>query len=264
MPEDVYHVWLQWRTELPLLSQMTIPRCYFNKESQVSTTEIHGFSDASELAYAAVVYLRTTDTSNQTHMSLVMSKSKVAPIKRLTIPRLELCGAQLLAKLVHHVRKVLDIPLSHVHTWTDSTIVLNWLDGSPKRFKTYVGNRISTIVDLIPPDRWRHVCSADCASRGLYPSELLNHSLWWNGPDWLKEPPSNWPEEIPLPPNQKEVDEKEVTLHVLFHNLTPVISIYLFSTFDHLKRVTAWMIRFTQNCRSKHTAERNRARLTTS
>ena len=146
--------------------------------------EIHGFSDASELAYAAVVYLRIMDTYNNAHVSLVTSKSKVAPIKRLTIPRLELCGAQLLAQLIHHVRQVFDIPLSQVSAWTDSTIVLNWLDGSPRRFKTYVGNRISTIVDLIPPDKWRHVRSADnpadCASRGLYPSELLNHSLWWS------------------------------------------------------------------------------------
>ena len=88
VPEDVHDAWLQWRTDL--LSQMTIPRCYSNKESQVLSTEIHGFSDSSEVAYAAVVYLRISDTSNQTHLSLVMSKSKVAPIKWLTIPRLEL------------------------------------------------------------------------------------------------------------------------------------------------------------------------------
>ena len=176
-----------------------------------------------------------------------MSKSKVAPIKHLTIPCLELCGAQLLARLIHHVRRVLDIPLSCVHAWTDSTIVLNWLDGSPKRFKTYVGNRISTIVNVIPPDRWRHVCSADnpadCASRGLYPSELLNHSLWWNGPDWLIGPPSIWPGKSSLPPNQQDVDEKEVSLHVLDQDLTPVIAVDRFSSFDQLKHITAWTMR---------------------
>ncbi len=268
VPVDIHCAWLQWRTELHLLSQMTIPRCYFDKESQILSTEIHGFSDASELAYAAVVYVRTTDASNHTHVSLVMSKSKVAPIKRLTIPRLELCGAHLLAQLLHHVRQVLNIPLSHVYAWTDSTIVLNWLDGSPKRFKTYVGNRISTIVDLIPPDKWRHVRSADnpadCASRGLYPSELLNHSLWWNGPTWLKESPSHWPEKPPLSPNQQEIDEREMSLHVLAQTLLPIIPINQFSNFVTLKRITAWILRFIRNCLHKNSSERNKAHLTTS
>ena len=114
---------------------------------------------------------------------------------------------------------------------------LNWLDGSPRRFKTYVGNRISTIVDLIPPDKWRHVRSADnpadCASRGLYPSMLRDHSLWWNGPTWLKEPRSSWPEKLPLPLNQPEVEEKEISLHILTQDLTPIIPVDKFSSFDH-------------------------------
>ncbi|XP_064382855.1 uncharacterized protein LOC135331570 [Halichondria panicea] len=267
VPEHVHDAWLQWRTELHLLSQIPIPRCYFDKKSKPFSTEIHGFSDASELAYAAVVYLRITDTSNRVHIALVMSKSKVAPIKRLTIPRLELCGAQLLARLIHHIRQVLDIPLSLTHAWTDSTIVLNWLDGSPRRYKTYVGNRISTIVDLIPPDKWRHVRSADnpadCASRGLYPSELLDHSLWWNGPTWLKEPPTNWPERLPLPPNKPEIDEKEVSLLVLTQDLTPIIPMDRFSSYDSLKRVTAWTICFNRNSQTKNIAERIKTHLTT-
>ena len=101
---------------------------------------------------------------------------------------------------------------SHVHTWTDRTIILNWTDGNHKWFKTCIGNRISTIVDLIPPDKWRHVHLAnnttDCASRGLHPSKFLNHSFWWNGPTWLKESSSHWPDKLFLPPNQQEIDDK--------------------------------------------------------
>ena len=179
----LYHhpsmIWFQWCSELHLLSEKHIPCCYLDKESHIISMELHGFCDASELAYAAVVYVRLTTTLN-TQVSLVISKTKVSPIKRLTIPRLELCGACLLAQL-HHVRQVLDVPLSQTYAWTDSTIVLNWLDGSPKRFKTYVGNRISMIMELLPPDKWHHVNGidnpADCASRGLFPSELLQHSL---------------------------------------------------------------------------------------
>lgn len=111
----------------------------------------------------------------------------------------------------------------------------------------HVGNRVSTVIDLVPPDKWKHVRSvdnpADCASRGLYPSELLNHSLWWNGPTWLKEPPTSWPEKLPLPPNQQELEEKEVSLLVLTQTPAPMIPIDKFSSYDHLKHVTAWMLR---------------------
>ena len=151
----------------------TVIGYYFDKSTQVTSFELHGFSDASEHAYAAVVYLRTIDQLGNIQVSLVTSKTKVAPIKCLTIHRLELCGAHLLAHLLHHVRQVLEIPLSHICAW----IVLNWLDGSPRRFKTFVGNRVSTIMEFIPPDKWNHVSGldnpADCASRGLFPSELL-------------------------------------------------------------------------------------------
>ena len=251
VPAPIRGVWSQWRSELHMLSQRSIPRCYFNKQSQPCSMEIHGFSDASEAAYAAVVYLRITDETEIAQTSLVMSKIKVAPIKRLTIPRLELCGAYLLARLIHYVKEILRIPLSNVYAWTDSTIVLNWLDGSPKRFKTYVGNRISTILDLLPSDKWRHVSSsdnpADCASRGIYPSELLQHSLWWNGPTWLKKPPAGWLKRLPLSPNQPESEEKEISLHAFAQVPLSVMPPDRVSSYTKLKRVTAWVLRFITN-----------------
>ncbi len=124
-PEQIQDSWFQWRSELHLLSQTEVPRCYFDKQSQVQSLELHGFSDASKVAYAAVVYLQTTAVSGDVDISLLMSKSKVALIKRLTIPFLELCGAQFLAQLLHHVRTVLGISIANVFAWTDSTIVLN-------------------------------------------------------------------------------------------------------------------------------------------
>ncbi len=137
--------------------------------SQGYPIQIHGFCDASEIAYAGVVYIRMTDTQDNTHVSLVMAKTKVAPIKRQTIPRLELCGAHLLSKLLRHVKEIFNVPMHDTFAWTDSTIVLCWLNG---RFKTFVGNRVSFIMDQISPDRWSHVSSSDnptdCASRGLF------------------------------------------------------------------------------------------------
>ena len=144
--------------------------------------QLHGFSDASENAYSAVVYFRFEDTARNVHTSLIISKTKVAPIKRLTIPRLELCGAYLLADLLHHVKELFSISMSNMYAWTDSTIVIDLLNGSPRRFKTFVGNRVSHIIDHIPPEHWNHIKGddnpADCASRGLFPSELLDLEIW--------------------------------------------------------------------------------------
>ncbi len=123
VPPNINDVWFKWRSELPELSHKYIPRCYFDVVSHISSVQLHGFSDASKVAYSAVVYLRLTDTSNHNQVLLVMSKTKVAPIKCLSIPRLELCGAHLLAQLLNHVKKVFNIPLPSVYAWTDSTLV---------------------------------------------------------------------------------------------------------------------------------------------
>jgi hypothetical protein len=179
VPEHILLVWTCWRAELPSLLCKGIPRCYFPKNAQIVSFQVHGFSDASEDAYAGAVYLRMVDSNRSVHTSLVMSKTKVSPIKRLSIPRLELCGARVVAKLIHHIKEIFSIPLSSVYAWTDSTIVLDWLVGNPRRFKTYVGNRVSEIIDLVPPERWGHIPSADnpseCASCGVLPSQLLEH-----------------------------------------------------------------------------------------
>ena len=198
-----------------------------------------------------------SDSNDLTHTSLVMSKTRVAPIKRQTIPRLELCGALLMAQLLSHCKKILEVPMDQVFAWTDSTIVLNWIQGNPRRFKVYVGNRVSQIMELIPPDRWKHVVGADnpadCASRGLYPSEILTHHLWWNGPAWLKHDPPEWPTQSVIEPNlpSGEADELYSFACAMVVEEEPLLPCDRFSTFSRLKRVTAWTFRFIANCRSR-------------
>lgn len=123
--------------------------------------QLHGFCDAFETAIGAVVYLRVEDVKDSVHTSLVISKTRVASLKRLTIHRLELCGAQLLAQILSDVVRLFDLPLCETYAWTDSTVVVGWLSDDPCRFKSYIENGVSRIVDLILPPRWRHVSGAD-------------------------------------------------------------------------------------------------------
>jgi hypothetical protein len=225
------------------------------KDLNIRVLQIHGFSDASEDAYAGVLYLRAADVSGSIHSSIVVSKTKVSPIKRLSIPRLELCGAQVVAKLLDHVRNVLQVPLSDVFAWTDSTIVLNWLVGSRGRFRTYLGKRVSCIVHLVPPGRWGHVDGlqnpADCAPRGLLPSTLVSHDLWWTGPDWLCRDASDWPKQLQLVPNTVDEEGEEIYNFVVVSATDPVLLTERFSSMLRLKRVTAWVIRFAGNCQAR-------------
>ena len=248
VPESLLEVYIQWRTELP------IPWCYLPVGFSPSSMQLHGFTDASEEAYAGVAYFHLLDSAGRIHTALVMSKTKVAPIKRLSIPQLELCGALLLTKLLCHVKKVLNVPVTSVFAWTDSSIVLSWLVGNPRRFKTYIGNQISFIVDQIPPDCWRHVPGvqnpADCASRGLLPMQLKDHHLWWKGPQWLLAEPDQWPEQPTrlcetVPAEEREICNLATVTSTTFAE--PVVPTNQFSDFARLKRVTAWILRFINN-----------------
>ena len=212
-----------------------IPRCYSPSKEIIVSTQLHGFSDASEEAYAGVIYLRIEYSTKRVHTSLVISKTKVSPIKRLSIPRLELCGAQTLTRLLRRTIKILQIPVRSVFAWTDSTVVLDWLSGNPRRFKTFVGNRVSLIIDQLPPERWRHIPGpenpADCASRGLFPSQ---HELWWDGPPWLKSESSMWPDQLNLSSTTIPEEERNVCHLATATTAQPIIPFDRFSTFSIL------------------------------
>ena len=251
IPEDFLEVWSQWRRELPSLSGIHIPRCYSPSGFSVSSMQLHGFCDASEDAYGGVVFLRLTDPTGIVHTEIVVAKTKVSPIKRLSIPRLELCGAQLLTKLLCHAKRILNVPVTSVFAWTDSTIVLAWLTGNPRRFKTYVGNRISFIIDQLPPDCWRHVAGtqnpADCASRGLFPLQLKDHDLWWKGPQWLRLDISHWPVQPSSLSETVPEEERKICHLTTIAPIDPIIPTTRYSSFGKLKRVTAWIFRFVRN-----------------
>lgn len=153
------------------------------------TIELHGFSDASHLAMAAVIYIRIVDNSGKVTVNLVCSKTRIASLKRLTIPRLELTAALLLARLISNVQKALEMFEISVFLWMDSAVILTWIYTHSSRWKDFVWNWVTSIQDLTPSASWRFVPRkqnpTDCASRGINVKQLKNHSLWWTSPPWF-------------------------------------------------------------------------------
>ena len=220
VPEEMLHLHRKWREELPALGQRHLARCYTLPQCQLKHKELHGFSDASQAAFGAVVYCRTTYHNHPPVISLVTAKTKVAKLKPPTVPRLELCGAVLLTKILKNTASVLQIPAKDWHAWSDSSIVLAWLDGRPRQLPVFVSNRVNFIMQETSPSIWHHVPTAqnpaDCASRGVTPSELLHHPLWWEGPPWLKDDPFLMPKQPPRksPPEVLPVNVLNPTLSI--------------------------------------------------
>ncbi|XP_022906777.2 uncharacterized protein [Onthophagus taurus] len=178
--EEIQNYWTQYQFQIPMLSQLKIPRLILPaKDLHV---ELHLFSDASSVGYCAVAYLRYILPNNNISVSLICAKSRVAPLKTISLPRLELCGAVLLANMVKFIlSNISGIVQPEIFAWSDSMVVLHWLDSSPHRWKTFVANRTSHIQDILPGNRWRYVQSkdnpADPGSRGLLPSEMIRCKL---------------------------------------------------------------------------------------
>lgn len=194
LPANVEADWIKFRDQLADCNKIKIPR-WVRFSSQCQSTSLHGFADASEEVYAAVVSL-CTRFDNNIHISLITAKTKVAPLKKITIPHLKLSTAKLLAQLIKRVQTALKLDNVQVRAWTDSMVVLGWLAAPPHEWQTFVANRVSQIQKMIPPECWRHIPTkmnpADCASRGLFLTELRAH-LWWNGPSFLQLPEEKWP-----------------------------------------------------------------------
>lgn len=167
---------------------LQIPRHVMGKNS--IPIDIHFFSDASQDAYSSCCYIRSQSSDQTVTVSLLCSKTKVAPIKTLFIPRLELCAALLSAQLSQQVQKALNFNLP-IYFWIDSQVVLAWLNYEPNQLEIFVANRVSKIHHCSKPDQWHYVPTklnaADIASRGMLPNLLLDCPMWWEGPAFLKE-----------------------------------------------------------------------------
>ena len=263
--QSLWQIKLQWDDELPVtaerewsslykelrdVNKIKIPRWLSVHKN--ADFEIHGFSDASTKAMSVCIYLRVFNESS-CNVNLLIAKTKLAPLKTLTIPRLELCAAYMLAKLLNSIASELDISEKIIHLWTDSTIVLSWLNSSPHLWNTFVSHRIAEIQRLVPTAIWHHIegeCNpADLGTRGITISDLIDSNLWWHGPTFLQSTYRQFQvepiENIPL--NQCPEFRKINT-----HNITvkpPFELVDKYSSLTKLVRITAWCFRFFYNCK---------------
>ncbi|XP_029178118.1 uncharacterized protein LOC114945928 [Nylanderia fulva] len=259
LPDELRERWESYSRDLQSLNLVRIPR-WTGKHCENLALEIHGFADASNRAYAGVIYIRVIHAPTRFQISLLAAKTKVAPIKTVSIPRLELNAVVLLSRLIKWTLTALALPPIPVYGWTDSTIALAWLRQHPSKWNTYVANRVSEVQTTLASARWNHVPSgdnpADCASRGLSASELVVHPLWWTGPRWLHQPPTSWPTlDISTPfdsTTELQVSterKKYVTLHVQESAEWELPR--KFSRWTKLIRVTAYVYRFVLRTRGK-------------
>ncbi|KAM7356671.1 uncharacterized protein ACRADG_002324 [Cochliomyia hominivorax] len=236
--------WKNFQSNYSSINSIRIPR--WIRYCPQSKLQFHGFCDASEKAYAAALYVRVENVSSISTF-LISSKTKVAPIKTISIPRLELCGAVLLSEMLDTLIPRLNVEKYSIFCWTDSTIVLSWLAKPPFCWQTFVANRVSKITQIINYSQWNHVSSgsnpADLASRGVTPQELLDNELWWYGPKWLEKPESQWPY-VEYSTVLKNIPEaKSIQVHFsYFKNFDDPLE--RFSSFHRAMRVMAYVYRF--------------------
>ncbi|GFW36070.1 integrase catalytic domain-containing protein [Trichonephila clavipes] len=258
LPPKLRHKWQQWSSEAEGLTEIKIPRFYLgNIDQEIFKCEIHCFSDASKSAYGTILYLRFVTCNNEIETNFICSKGRVAPLKSLTLPRLELTAALLSARLAKQVSSCLKFD-ANIYYWTDSLISYYWIRGDSSAFKPYIKNRVQEIQWLSDPMQWGHCPGkdnpADLLSRGTSAVKLAQNELWWHGPPWLKLTPDHWPNRhrdiLDSELGSEELEHRS-SVHVAFtQQREALVDINRFSSLKKLLKTTAWVFRFVNNARN--------------
>ncbi|XP_061519799.1 uncharacterized protein LOC133395115 [Anopheles gambiae] len=211
VPNHICKKWKAIQSDWKTLSEYRTNRYALLPDA---TVEFHTFTDASEAAYGACVYARCENAAGEVRISLLASKSRVAPLKRVTLPRLELSAAVLGAHLHHRVKEAMQIVCAESFFWSDSTVTLKWIASPPNSWKTFVANRVAEVQHYSHPRQWRHVPGtsnpADLVSRGMSAAHFTQNQLWNNGPDWLVQPSSHWPSSDPEPSDEADLETRQI------------------------------------------------------
>lgn len=253
VPQALHDAWKQYIASLEELPTISVPRYCMQPNS--TNIQLHGFCDASIRAYGCCIYLRTQGKDNKIAVQLWTAKSRVAPVRKQSLPKLELCAAHLLARLLCKTKELLDGQEITTFLWSDSQIVLHWIKQHSVTLSTFVGNRISEIQDLTSKATWRFVptqCNpADIVSRGCSVSELVL-SDWFTGPKFLYKEASEWPipKTIKIDMDVVNIEKRKqtFTMSIASNRLLDILETH--SSFVHCQRLVAWLLRFIKACKS--------------
>ena len=248
IPDSLSDKWESWLASLRDLHEMKIPRRVSTLDNIVKY-ELHHFSDASLQGVAVASYLRTTDSDGRVDCSLLYASAKLTPVRPLTVPRLELIGANLAVKIDSMLRAELHVELGESTFWCDSAIVLSYIANESKRFQIFVANRVAQIRDRTNPNQWRFIPTqlnpADYPSRGMYAKDLIDCRTWIQGPDFLTESEDKWPSRVTV--SRPSPDDPELKRNIVTCNATvtsPVSVIWgKVSSLFTLTKLVAWLLK---------------------
>ncbi|XP_055603799.1 uncharacterized protein LOC129752034 [Uranotaenia lowii] len=255
IPSNIFKNWLQWLAVLPKVQSVSVPRCYRSNINLEADTivQLHTFVDASELGYAAVVYLRF-EYHGKIETSIVAAKARVAPLKFLSIPRMELEAAVIGARLTASICKALSLNINQRFFWSDSRDVLCWIRSDHRRYSQYVGHRVSEILETTRIVEWRWIPSeenvADEGTKWQKPPELTNDCRWFNGPEFLHQNEAMWPVERNFQQPTTEELRKSVYCHEHISLPKILFDSSRFGSWNHLRRTSAMFNRFIQNIKN--------------
>ena len=267
MADNILYLWQSWLSDLNYLPEVRIPRCLNVSDtsySQAVCCELHHFADASSKGYGTVSFLRVVNADGLAFCNFVIGKAKLAPLKTVSIPRLELMAATLAVQLDQMLQPNLNINLTSTVFWTDSLSVLFMINNTCKKFPVFVANRLSKIEEGSNSKQWRYVESksnpADDASRGLSAKELS--SRWLRGPEFLWESEENWPKapvSFPELPSEFSILKSKT---IAAHQVALSSCSYEFdkrfarcSSWSRLCKAVAWIMRWQARVRTKRTTD---------
>ncbi|KAL3987991.1 21S rRNA GM methyltransferase [Sarotherodon galilaeus] len=245
IPADLAHRWLKWKTQLHQLENISVPRCFKPVGFGESVyNQLQHFADASEEGYGTVSYLLQRNSRNEVYCAFMLGKARVAPLKPITVPRMELSAATMAARMDRVLAFELQLPLQPSVFWSDSTTVLKYISNQTSRFRTFVANRVDAVLKCSSPEQW---------------SFMQSHT-WLQGPDFLTKPMEEWPEEV-HPVEGLTIDDPEVKGNLVcastIKECEDVVLEFLqyFSSWFKLKRAVAWMLKvksiLLQLCRKR-------------